>query len=136
MVWNEFLIGPPPRRSQRAAGIIPAGCCGHHCPSTLLPCWSRTIAVVVCVLPCPILLVPLSTQAGRVPWPGFKSTRANKPQTGLTGNHLHEWRANPIFIATWLWNTLCDLYRTDLPGCLHFAWVNSVSIFNMSIDCW
>lgn len=73
---------------------------------------------------------------GWIPWPGFKRTQVNKLQTGLTLNYPHEWRAHPIFIATWLWNTLCDLYRTDLPDCFHFAWVNSVSIFNMSADGW
>lgn len=55
---------------------------------------------------------------------GFKSRRANKPQTGLTLNYLHEWRANPIFIFTWPWNALCDLYGTDLPGCFRFAWMS------------
>ena len=60
---------------------------------------------------------------------GFKSRRANKPQTGLTLNYPHEWRANPIFIFTWPWNALCDLYGTDLPGCFRFAWMSSDNDF-------
>ena len=67
---------------------------------------------------------------------GFKSRQANKAQTGLTLNYPHEWRANPIFIFTWPWNVLCGLNRPDLPGCFRFAWMNSVTIFNMSTDCW
>lgn len=78
--------------------------------------------------PCPVSLASLSAQAGQIPWPGFKSTQANRPQTGLTLNYPHEWRANPIFISTQLCNALCDLLRTDLPDCFCSAWVNRFSI--------
>lgn len=85
-------------------------------------------------LPGPVSLASLSSQAGQIPWPGFKSTQANRPQTGLTLNYLHEWSANPIFISTQLCNALCDLLRTDLPGCFRSAWVTSFSISTMPMD--
>ena len=71
---------------------------------------------------CPALCCLASPTPPRLA--GFKSRRANKPQTGLTLNYPHEWRANPIFIFTWPRNALCGLYRTDLPGCFCFAWMN------------
>lgn len=85
-------------------------------------------------LTCFVLLATLSSQPGRSSPAGLKSTGANT-QTGLTLNYLHEWRSNPIFISTWLWNASYDLHRIDLPGYFCFAWVNSVSIFNMCMDC-
>lgn len=80
-------------------------------------------------------LVSSRSRAGRTPWPGFKRTGANKARTGLTLNYPHEWRANPIFISPWLWNAKHGLHRPDLPGGFCLAWVNSVSIFNRSMDC-
>lgn len=82
----------------------------------------------------PDLLVSLSSQVGRTPWPGFKSPGANKASTALALNYPHEWKANPTFISPRLWNAKRGLHRPDLHGGFCFAWVNSVSIFNMSMD--
>lgn len=84
-------------------------------------------------LPFPDLLMSLSPQVGRTPWPGFKSTGANKARTGLALNYPHEWKANPIFISPRLWNAKHGLHRPDLQGGFCFAWVSSVSIFNISM---
>lgn len=71
--------------------MVPRGSSTQEITAVASRCYSLPCRAG-CALSLP-LRAPLFPQAARAPWPAFKSTQANTPQTGITLSCLHEWRA-------------------------------------------